>query len=211
MQTAAPYYAGSKGGGTVSSINRLKGKTEQVKGKFEQAVGTATRSNETLIRGHIDEAKSRTREMIADVQDAVDRQSDDAQKEIHEIEGRARSAIARMNRTSLGLLVGAALVLVGLIGALIKSQAAGAPLLAPREYGADPIGLGRTSAEQARATALRLEDRVADQLDRLASQLTGTKASRGLDALTGAMAPILAIVGFSSASHSAIGLRRRRV
>ena len=98
-------------------IERVKGKAEQLKGEVEQAVGRATGSMETQARGMVDEAKGKALGAIADFKGEAKREAGEAQEQLAEISGKAKSTLTGLSLTSIVVAVVGALVVLALVAA----------------------------------------------------------------------------------------------
>jgi uncharacterized protein YjbJ (UPF0337 family) len=107
----------------VDSIERLKGKGQQFKGKVEQAVGRATGSKETQARGLVDEGNGKALEAFMDIKGEVKKGAGEAQKRLTAIGGRARKALTGLNRANVAAAVGA-VVMIAVYRALSLSRRA---------------------------------------------------------------------------------------
>jgi uncharacterized protein YjbJ (UPF0337 family) len=95
----------------VDSIERLKGKAQQFKGKVEQAVGRATGSKTTQARGLVDEGNGKALEALMDIKGGVKKGAGEAQKRLTAIGSRAKKALAGLDRAGVAAAVGAVVMI----------------------------------------------------------------------------------------------------
>jgi len=108
-------------------MSKVKGRAEQFKGEFEQAVSRTAGSMETQARGMADESKVTVRAKVAQFKRKAGKEAGDASERIGELRGKAQTAASHRNITRIAIGVVAVLIVLAIVSRLRNGLRAAQP------------------------------------------------------------------------------------